>query len=456
MSVQDAANDATHEADRRLDAETPTEFGGALGVTAIMVGSYGLVWYLWDALAFHHGGLNLPAGVADVLPWLGRTAGEVATGAAPRWTAVALYGGFLLVQALFAVVLPGPRVKGLPIPHEGGRQLSYVCNGVASWYLTLLGLGVLHATGWLPLTVWFDHLGPLVTVAMIAGTLISVATYVAARALGRAHRMTGSVPYDLFMGAWLNPRIGPLDLKMWAEIRVAWILLFVLTASAAAKHVQLYGTLSWPMIFMLTAHGLYANACMKGEECIPTTWDIFYEKWGWMLIFWNFAGVPFVYCFSSVYLVVNGPIEHPAWYVALCFGLLLGAYYVWDTAQSQRNRFRMQLRGTYVPRRAFPQLPWGTLTNPRYLQTAHGNKLLTDGWIGRARKIHYTADFTMALTWGLITGFTGVLPYFYPAFFFLMIVHRALRDDARCARKYGEDWLRYKREVPYLFVPGVI
>lgn len=40
----------------------------------------------------------------------------------------------------------------------------------------------------------------------------------------------------------------------------------------------------------------------KGEECIPQTWDMFHEKWGFMVIFWNFAGVPFV-GLSLVYLV---------------------------------------------------------------------------------------------------------------------------------------------------------
>ena len=48
------------------------------------------------------------------------------------------------------------------------------------------------------------------------------------------------------------------------------------------------------MAFMILATGLYINACAKGEECIPQTWDMFHEKWGFMVIFWNFAGVPFV------------------------------------------------------------------------------------------------------------------------------------------------------------------
>jgi hypothetical protein len=45
------------------------------------------------------------------------------------------------------------------------------------------------------------------------------------------------------------------------------------------------------MAFMVLATGLYINACAKGEECIPQTIDMFYEKDGFMLTFWNFAGV---------------------------------------------------------------------------------------------------------------------------------------------------------------------
>jgi delta24(24(1))-sterol reductase len=32
------------------------------------------------------------------------------------------------------------------------------------------------------------------------------------------------------------------------------------------------------MAFMILATGLYINACAKGEECIPQTWDMFHEK----------------------------------------------------------------------------------------------------------------------------------------------------------------------------------
>jgi hypothetical protein len=117
--------------------------------------------------------------------------------------------------------------------------------------------------------------------------------------------------------------------------------------------------------------------------------------------------VPFVYCFQSVYLAkIAGPIEHSWWYTGGLYLTLCCAYYVWDTANSQKNHFRMQHAGTYVHRPyAFPQLPWQTLKNPQFLTTKRGSKLLVSGWWAYARKIHYAADLVMSLSWGLICGY---------------------------------------------------
>lgn len=423
---------------------------------AIILLSHALVYWLFIAWRFHDGAVPHPAGLADIPAWIGRMAGLVIEHAAPTWEAFGIYLAFLVGQLLLMAWLPGLEVKGLPVPSEGGRQLVYRINGIWAFYLTLLAVGVLCFTGVFPLTRVGTLFGPLMTSAILVADVVAIVIYVGAHVARRTTRMTGSHAHDFFMGAWLNPRIGTVDLKMWAEIRVSWILLLLLTLSAAATQYAEHGTVSTPMIFMVVAHALYTNACMKGEECIPTTWDIFHEKWGWMLIFWNLAGVPFFYTFNAWYLASHPPFEHSVPYTVMCFVMLLGAYYVWDTAQSQRNRFRMMERGTYVERRAFPQLPWGTLRNPRYLETRAGSKLLVDGWWRYARKIHYTADIVMALSWGLICGFDHFLPYLYVCFFTVMIIHRAQRDMARCRRKYGEDWDRYTREVPWVFIPYVI
>ena len=85
--------------------------------------------------------------------------------------------------------------------------------------------------------------------------------------------------------------------------------------------------------------------------------------------------------------------------------------WVWDTANSQKNRFRHSERGTFQDRKTFPQLPWGTIQNPEFIETESGDSILVDGWCTSnlrihvahaeikadkyARKIHYTADVSI-------------------------------------------------------------
>ena len=38
----------------------------------------------------------------------------------------------------------------------------------------------------------------------------------------------------------------------------------------------------------------------------------------------------------------------------------------------------------------------------------------------------------------------------------ILLIHRAIRDDQMCLEKYGDDWVEYKRQVPYMFIPNVI
>lgn len=104
---------------------------------------------------------------------------------------------------------------------------------------------------------------------------------------------------------------------MFQEVRIPWVLLFHIAISAALKQYRDLGYLTpvrsssssvnsavrpsllmrplpervQNMGFMVLATGLYINACAKGEECIPQTIDMYYEKDGFMLTFWNFAGV---------------------------------------------------------------------------------------------------------------------------------------------------------------------
>ena len=96
------------------------------------------------------------------------------------------------------------------------------------------------------------------------------------------------------------------------------------------------------------------------------------------------------------------------------------------------------------------------------------------GWWGSARKINYTGDWLVTLSWCLLCGFRSPVPYFQAVYFLILLIHRSVlfvlstgrvasdswadranRDDEICAEKYGDDWIEYKKRVPYMFVPFV-
>ncbi|CAG8661287.1 4534_t:CDS:1, partial [Racocetra fulgida] len=117
---------------------------------------------------------------------------------------------------------------GAPVSSLKGKKLDYLCNGVASWYATIVTSFVLHYYGWFRLTEIIDNFGPLMSAAVITGFVVTLVIYVTTIMQGKEYRMSGYLMYDLFMGAALNPRLGRVDLKMFAEIRIPWVIILII------------------------------------------------------------------------------------------------------------------------------------------------------------------------------------------------------------------------------------
>lgn len=442
--------------DPKIDYSGKYEFGGSLGVTAMMIGFPMLMWYMWIGATYYDGGLPARDPGQSWPDFVRHLAHLVYTGAFPTRKAWAMYWSFGIFEMLLYLFAPGVYAYGKPLPHEGGKQLKYYCSGFWSLYLTLAAFGLLHFTGVYNASNVIDEFGPLLSVSILSGFLVAFVAYFSAIWRGAQHRMSGSPIYDFFVGAELNPRMfGILDFKMFFEVRLPWYILLLLSVSTAVRQYEQYGYVSGEVCFVLMAHWLYANACSKGEELIVTTWDMYYEKWGFMLIFWNMSGVPLSYCHCTIYLANHDPAEY-RWnrvFLAFLFAAYIFVYWVWDSCNGQKNSFRAAERGTLTKRRTFPQVPWQSVKNPRKIETKTGDAILVDGWYGLARKVHYSCDTFFAICWGLVTGFKSPFPWFYAVFFVPMIAHRAYRDIERCREKYGDAWKEYERQVPYLFIP---
>ena len=66
--------------------------------------------------------------------------------------------------------------------------------------------------------------------------------------------------------------------------------------------------------------------------------------------------------------------------------------------------------------------------------------------------MNYTGDLLMAVAYCLpCGGQVGGYTYFF--YLFVLLTHRAYRDDAKCREKYKEIWGEYVQRVPQVFVP---
>ncbi len=120
--------------------------------------------------------------------------------------------------------MPGVKTYGLPFEKNKEKRLLYFCNAYSCYYLTISVLVAFNFLGIFRLSYIYDNLGFFLTSAVVFSNISVFVLHFLAVITKRAERMTGYFIYDFFMGAYLNPRIGILDIKMIAEVRVSWLL----------------------------------------------------------------------------------------------------------------------------------------------------------------------------------------------------------------------------------------
>lgn len=165
--------------------------------------------------------------------------------------------------------------SGLPVPSLDYKSLMYHCNALSSFYTTIILAIILHTTGLFRLPWLIESFGPLMSWSIIISFICTGLMYFSAVVFhygGKPIRMSGNTVYDIFMGASLNPRLftsrfaalgrknwDGVDLKMFAEVRVPWVLLFLIAVSGGVKQYEDLGYLSPVSVFHLIYAGKHAN-----------------------------------------------------------------------------------------------------------------------------------------------------------------------------------------------------
>ena len=397
-----------------------------LGFVGMLVGLPGLTWYFAISFVHYDAALVWP----DATFWSHIEAPSVAS--------IGFYLLWVAFQTLLAWLLPGQMVEGAPLPD--GRRLEYKLNGLRALGLTVAAWAAAVALGLLPAGMLFDEWGALVTTTNLVVLLGCVPLLFFARSQANAEERRLNWLEGYTVGACRNPRIGGFDLKFFGESRPSMILWVLIDLSLAAKQYELHGSVSNAMVLVCFFQILYVADYFWFEDAILTTWDIKHENFGFMLAWGCLVWIPFAYSLQPLYLVAH-PEPLPWWGAAGVFLLNAVGFYIFRSSNLQKHRFSSD------PTRKI----WGD--KPEYIETAHGNRLLMSGWWGRSRHSNYLGDWLMGLSWSLTTGFGRVLPYFYPIYFAILLIHREWRDNKHCAEKYGEDWARYTERVRWRIIP---
>jgi 7-dehydrocholesterol reductase len=357
-------------------------------------------------------------------------------------TAWAIIGVFVAVQLALERLLPGEAFSGPTTPT--GHVPVYRANGVAAFAITLgLFVGGSYGLGLFSPTIVYDHFGELIGALNVLGLVLCLGLYLKGR-LAPSTRdvvVTGNPVHDYFWGTELYPSVAGFNVKRLTNCRfgmMAWPL--VILSFAAAQQAR-HG-LADSMVVAVGLQLVYVTKFFWWEPGYLRSLDIMHYRAGFFLCWGCVLWVPTIYTASTLYLVDHpNRLGVPLAVIIAVLGLAcIATNYL---ADAQRQRVRATDGRCLV---------WG---KPPALIRAGGSLLLASGFWGLARHFHYVPELGAAFFWTLPAGFAHALPWLYVSFLALLLVERALGDDARCAAKYGEAWSEYRRRVPSRIVPGV-
>lgn len=364
------------------------------------------------------------------------------------WT---YYSVWFFSLAILDVTLPGKKLYGVEL--RDGSKLPYKINGIAVSMAITLVLAVRYqlTNGELPeLQYLYTHQTDLCIVSILFSLSLACVVYVGSfvplwkpNGKGTRERIlatggnSGNIIYDWFIGRELNPRVGPLDIKMFSELRPGMLLWLLINLSCLHHSYRKEGKIIDSLVLVNVLQGFYIIEGVLNEEGVLTMMDITTDGFGFMLAFGDLSLVPFTYCLQARYLSVS-PIELGPLYTGLIVLVMVIGFWIFHSANKQKSDFRQ-----------------GKLPHLKSIQTDRGTKLLCDSWWAVSQHINYFGDLMISLSWCLTTGFQTPLTYYYFFYFAALLLHRQSRDEGKCRNKYGASWEEYERQVPYKIIPYV-
>ena len=356
---------------------------------------------------------------------------------------------FMATQLLLLRIIPGSQVTGPETPK--GNIPIYKDNGFSCFLITIaLFYFFAYPLALFSPAIAYDNFAGILGALNIFSLLFCLLLYLKGRFKPSSsdHSTTGNFIFDYYWGTELYPRIVGWDVKQFTNCRFGMMSWSLIIISCAAKQSAVFG-LTNSMLVCVSIMLLYIGKFFFWESGYLRSMDIMHDRAGFYICWGCLVWVPGIYTLPAVYLV-NHPFHFEpiiATSIAL-FGMIsvMLNYFA--------DRQRQKVRATNGDCKIWGKAP--TLIHATYLDQQGNSKnsiLLASGWWGISRHFHYLLEISLAFFWTLPVLFFHFLPWFYVIFLTILLVHRAYRDDTRCANKYGRYWIEYCHLVPRKIIP---
>jgi 7-dehydrocholesterol reductase len=369
-------------------------------------------------------------------------------GSVTSWSMIGIFAAFELA---LLKLLPGKIVAG-PETREGYIP-TYKDNGPLAFFTTVITyLLCSYGLHLFPASIIFDHFGEIICSLSLASYLFCLFLYWKGRYYpsSRDRSITKNFIFDYYWGTELYPRVLGWDVKQFTNCRFGMMSWPIILISFCAAQGSLYG-LSNSLLISTLLQFFYIGKFFFWERGYLRSLDIMHDRAGFYICWGCLVWVPSIYTSPALYLV-HHPIDLPLLVAALIFivGVLsIGANFL---ADKQRMAFR-ESGGELLIFGKKPQMT--QVTYKTHSGEERKNILLASGFWGIARHFHYVPELAGAFLWSSPALFTHFFPYFYFSFLFCLLFDRALRDDKRCAEKYGKGWEEHCKKVPYKILPFI-
>jgi len=379
----------------------------------------------------------------------------VGCGSAAAWTFLGVFNGL----ALLLYHWPGPSKSG-PVTATG-HVPTYADNGLAHCFLFSAIWAGGAMLGWYDAGALYDLFGPIVGALNAFGLSFCAFLYVKGLnfpCTNDAGSSGGGPVFDYYWGTELYPRLMGVDVKKFVNCRFSMTFWQLAGVSYACKSRDLHGAWDPGLVLSALSQYLYLVKFFDWEIGYMRSIDIivdragFYETWGCLV--W----VPTVYTLHSRILVASP--SGLSWAAALpIFAVGLAGVFLNYWADTQRMTFREKKGDLLVwgKKPVYVEASYVTVDKTTGEVSHRTSLLLASGFWGVARHLQYSFELTAAWSWGLLANpyVNGPLPLFYAAFLTILLIHRAIRDEEKCRKKYGADYEKYAALVPYKIIPGL-